>query len=36
MSKLPAFGEGAKGHRGRLRSALELPVHQEGPTSAFP
>jgi hypothetical protein len=35
MSKPPAFGEGAKGHRGRPVPALELPVHQEGSTPAF-
>ena len=35
MSKPPAFGEGAKGHRGRLLATSKLPVHLEGfhPTS---
>ena len=35
MSKLPAFGEGAKGHRSRRSAAFELPVHQEGRDPAF-
>jgi hypothetical protein len=35
MSKSPAFGEGAKGHRGRLTATLELPVHQEGRNIPF-
>ena len=36
MSKPPAFGESAKGHRGRLRSTYSLPVHLEGKPIPFP
>ena len=36
MSKPPAFGEGAKGHRGRRSAAYSLPVHQEGINSDLP
>lgn len=36
MSKLSAFGESAKGHRGRLCAALELPVHLEWKHSRDP
>ena len=36
MSKPPALGESAKGHRGRLYAAFQLPVHQEGRISRLP
>ena len=36
MSKPPAFGEGAKGHRGRRSATFKLPVHQGRIPTSFP